>query len=245
MGVIHHENPTPAGLNVWRGGANYFDVVMHREGITSPITLTAENLPQGLHCQATTIPADSRGVLVFWSDANAPEWTGSLHLFASYRRGEQTIKQAVRPYTRVWNDAQGTSRPTRELAASLRETAPFFAVPERETLEAKPGDKIELKVKIERLWPEFTGDLKLLPLGFPGNFQMPELPVAAGATEATVTITVQEGTPPNEFTLALLAQAQVPFNKDAAAKEKPNTLVSLPSRPFTIRVLKTEKEEAK
>ena len=87
----------------------------------------------------------------------------------------------MRPYTRVWNDAKGSSRPTRELAAAIVEKAPFFVVPEKERLEAKAGDKLELKVQIKRLWPEFTGDLKLLPLSWPGNFQMPELPVAAGA----------------------------------------------------------------
>ena len=65
---------------------------------------------------------------------------------------------------------------------------------------------------------------------------MPELPVAAGANEATVTITIQSGTAPKEYTLALLAQAQVPFNKDPAAKDRPNTLVSLPSRPVTVSV---------
>ena len=102
----------------------------------------------------------------------------------------------MRPYTRVWNDAKGSSRPTRDLAAALVEKAPFFVVPEKERIEAKAGDKLELKVQIKRLWPEFTGDLKLLPLSWPGNFQMPELPVAAGATEATVSITIQNGTAP-------------------------------------------------
>jgi hypothetical protein len=237
VGVIHRENPTPAGLNVWRGGAAYLDVVIHqRDGASSPVTLTAENLPPGTHALPTTIPNDNRGSFVIWSDDGAAEWTGAIKLFASYKRGEQIIKQEVRPYSRVWNDAKGTSRPTRELAASLREKAPYAVIPERERIEAKPGDKIELKVQIKRLWPEFTGDMKLLPLSFPGNFQMPEVPVAAGANEATVTITVQNGTQPHDYTLALLAQAQVPFNKDANAKDKPNTLVSMPSRPFTITV---------
>lgn len=238
VGVIHRENPTPAGLNLWRGGGTWLDLVIHhRDGHSIPVTIAAKNLPPGIHFQPTTIPSDSRGAFVLWADENAPDFLGPIELIASYETGGQKVERAVRPHTRVWNDAKGSSRPTRELTASLVEKAPFFVVPEQERVEVKAGDKLELKVQIRHLWPEFTGDLKLLPLSWPGNFQMPELQVAAGATEATIAITVQNGTAPKEYTLALLAQAQVPFNKDAAAKDRPNTLVSLPSRPITFVVL--------
>ena len=219
---------------------------MARRGAASrrgldPVTLTAEGLPPGVHFLPTTIPTDTRGVFVLWSDEGTAEWTGGIKLFANYKRGEQQIKQEVRPYTRVWNDAKGTSRPTRELAASVREKASFSVAPEKDRIDAKPGDKIELKVQLKRLWPEFTAEVKLLPLAFPGEFQMPETAIPAGASEATVTIKVQEGAQSGEFTLALQAQAQVPFNKDSAAKDKPNTLVSLPSRPLTIVVTRPPK----
>jgi hypothetical protein len=237
VGVIHRENPTPAGLNLWRGGSTFLDLVIHhRDGKSTPVTISAKNLPPSVHFQPTTIPSDSRGAFVLWADENAPDFLGAIELVASYESGGQRIERPVRSYTRVWNDAKGSSRPTRELTTALVEKAPFFVVPEKERTLAKAGDKLELKVQIKRLWPEFAGELKLLPLGWPGNFQMPELLVAAGANEATVSITIQNGTAPGEYTLALLAQAQVPFNKDAAAKERPNTLVSLPSRPITIAV---------
>jgi hypothetical protein len=240
-GVIHRENPMPAGLNLWSGGAAWLDVVLHREGGSTPVTLSAEGLPPGVHFLPTTIPTDTRGVFVLWSDEGTAEWTGGIKLFATYKRGEQQIKQEVRPYTRVWNDAKGTSRPVRELAASVRARAPFVVVPDKDRIDARPGDKIELKLQLKRLWPEFTGEVKLLPLSFPGEFQMPETAIAAGANEATVQIKVQDGAQSGEFTLALQAQAQVPFNKDPAAKEKPNTLVSMPSRPLTIAVTRPQK----
>jgi hypothetical protein len=237
VGVIHRENPTPAGLNLWRGGSVFLDLVIHhRDGNSTPVTISAKNLPPGVHFQPTTIPSDSRGAFVLWADENAPDFLGPIDLVATYSRGGQQIERLVRNYTRVWNDAKGSSRPTRELAAAIVEKAPFFVIPEKERIEAKAGDKLELKVQIKRLWPEFTGELKLLPLSWPGNFQMSEQPVAAGASEATVTMTIQNGTTANEYTLALLAQAQVPYSKDPAAKERPNTLVSLPSRPITIAI---------
>jgi hypothetical protein len=240
-GVIHRENPMPAGLNLWSGGAAWMDVVLHREGGSTPVTLTAEGLPPGVHFLPTTIPSDTRGVFVLWSDEGTAEWTGAIKLFATYKRGEQQVKQEVRPYTRVWNDAKGTSRPVRELAASVREKAPFTVIAEKERIDVKPGDKIELKVQLKRLWPEFTSEVKLLPLSFPGEFQMPETAIPAGASEATVAIKFQDGAQTGEFTLALQTQAQVPFNKDPAAKDKPSTLVSMPSRPFTIAVTRPPK----
>ena len=237
VGVIHRENPTPAGLNLWRGGAAWLDLVIHhRDGHSSPVTIAAKNLPPGIHFQPTTIPSDSRGAFVLWSDEDAPDFTGPLELIASYESGGQRVERPLRPYSRVWNDAKGSSRPTRELTATLIEKAPVALIPDLERVEVQAGGKLELKVQIRRLWPEFTGDLKLLPLAWPGNFQMPELPVAAGATNATVSIAIQDGTSPGEYTLALLAQGQVPFNKDPAAPDRPNTLVSLPSRPISIVV---------
>jgi hypothetical protein len=240
-GVIHRENPQPAGLNLWSGGATWLDVVLHREGGSTPVTLTAEGLPPGMHFLPTTIPNDTRGAFVLWSDEGAAPWTGAIKLYATYHRGEQQIKQEVRSYTRVWNDAKGTSRPTRELAAAICERAPFFVTPEKDRVEVKGGDKLELRVQIKRLWPEFTSELKLLPLTFPGGLQMPEIVVPAGGNEAVVAITVQNGMQPGDYTVALQAQAQVPFNKDASAKDKSNTLVSMPSRPFRIAVQKSEK----
>ena len=60
---------------------------------------------------------------------------------------------------------------------------------------------------------------------------------AAGEqTEATVTIEVQPNARPGSYTLAVVGQAQVPFNKDPKAAMKPNTLVTLPSRPVTLVV---------
>jgi len=39
---------------------------------------------------------------------------------------------------------------------------------------------------------------------------------------------VQAGAAPGDYTVSVLGQAQVPFNKDPKAAKNPNTLVSLP-----------------
>jgi hypothetical protein len=235
--VIHHQNPGPGGTTVRRGGAAYLDVIIHnKEGFNGPVTITAEGLPEGLHAAPTTINNDSRGVLVLWADADAPDWVGQVKLTATAKRGDETITREVRPYTRVWNSTDlNSSRPTRELVVAVRGDAPFAVTPTSERIEVEAGKKVELTVKCERLWPEFKGSVNLQPLAFPGPIKMGTLSVAEGKTEATVVIEAQANARPGEYTLAVQAQAQVPFAKDPKAT-RPNTLVAVPSRPVIVVV---------
>ena len=55
-----HQSPKPGTFEVtatvWQGGARYLDVIIHQtEGFNGQITLTAEDLPPGLHFAPTTI----------------------------------------------------------------------------------------------------------------------------------------------------------------------------------------------
>jgi hypothetical protein len=241
--VIHSQNPGPSGTTVRRGGAAYLDVVLHqREGFSEPITITAEGLPPGLHALPTTIRGDNRGTFVLWADAEAPEWTGTLKLFATSKRGSETLRHEVRPYTRVWPVANvSSSRPMRDLAVAVRESAPFalsFAV---ERLEVQAGKKAEVKLRLERRWPDFKGNLNVLPLSLPPGVKLGSASFTADKSEVTVTLDVPAGTRPGEYTLAVLGQAQVPYSKDPKATQRPNTLVSQPSRPLTLVVLPAKK----
>lgn len=236
--VIHRQNPGPGGTTIHQGGATYLDVVIHqKEGFTGPITLTAEGLPPGLHALPATI-RDTRGAFVLWADAGAAEWTGSVKLLATGKAGDRTLRHEVRPYTRVWSQANmSSSRPTRELVLAIRASAPFALHFAPERLEVKAGKKVEVKLHVDRLWPDFKSNMTVLPLALPGSIRMQNGEVPAGKTEASMTIEVQPGTRPGEYTLSVVGQAQVPYSKDAKAKQKPNTLVSQPSRPLTLVVV--------
>ncbi len=240
--AIHHQNPGPGGLTVRRGGAAYLDVVVHQQGFSGPITITAEGLPPGLHAGPAAFFGTNPVPFVLWADKDAAEWTGTVRLFATGQRGDETLRREVRPYTRVWSEANiGSSRPMRSLPVAIRESAPFdlHFVPER--LEVEAGKKAELKLQLGRLWPDFKNGVKVLPLSFPGYFQMSSFEIAADKSEAAVTVQVQPNAPGGEFSLAVVGQAQVPFSKDPAAAQRPNTLVSQPSRPVTLVVLPAKK----
>jgi hypothetical protein len=241
--VIHSQNPGPGGTTVRKGGAAYLDVVIHaKDGFGGPITITAEGLPKGLHALPTIINNDSRGIFVLWADADAPDWTGTVKLVAASKRGDEIIKREVRPYTRVWTfQNENSSRPTRELALAVRDTSPFGLRFTAERVEIEAGKKADVKIQLERLWPDFKNAVTVIPLSFPNPVKMGQVSVAPDKSEATVTLEVQANARSGEYTLAVQGQAQVPFAKDTKGA-KPNTLVAQASRPITLVVLPAAKK---
>ena len=243
VAAIHSQNPGPGHLTLWKGGTAYLDIITHfREGLSGSYTITAEGLPPGVHFAPSTTD-DQRGTFVLWSDENAADIVAPIKLFATAKVGELTLRREVRPYTRVWNQANlNSSRPTREQLVAVRETAPYSLELVPNQIEIEAGKTIELKVQAKRFWPEFKNSINLIPLAFKGQFQMPNTTIAADTNDVTIRITVQQGTRPGEYTMSVLGQAQVPFNKAKDAKDRPNTLVSMASRPVTIKVTEPPKK---
>jgi hypothetical protein len=93
---------------------------------------------------------------------------------------------------------------------------------------------MELRLRLTRRIADWKSDVTIQPLAFPDNFKMSNGNITGDQQEIILKIEVQKGTRAGNYTLAVLGQSQVPFNKDPAATNKPNTLVSLPSQPITI-----------
>jgi hypothetical protein len=240
--VIHSQNPGPGGTNLWRGGAVYLDVVIHqREGYNEEITLTAEDLPTGVHSRPTVINNNSRGTFVLWADDDAADFTGPINLIATGKRGDKILRREVRAYTRV-DAGMNSSQAVRELVIAVRDGAPYRLEWEFPIIEAEAGKTVDMKLKLTRRLADWNNDVSIQPLAFPGNFKMSNSAFKSDEKEKTVTFTVQPGTRPGNYTLAILGQSQVPFHKDPESKDRPNTLVSLPSQPLTITVLPETKE---
>ncbi len=163
LAAINPQNPSPAGLNLWRGGAAYLQLVMHqRDGWSEGVTITAEGLPPGVHAIPTSLLQETQCAFVLWADENAAECTGPIKLIATAKRGEETIRREVRSYTRVWNDGSGggaTSRPTRELTIAVREKAPFSLRFTADQLQIEAGKKVQVKLALHRLNPDFKEKL--------------------------------------------------------------------------------------
>ena len=197
----------------------------------------AENLPPGVHCQPTSLFQSNQGSFVLWADENASPFDGPIKLVATGKRGDETLVREVRPYTRIWQDNNpGSSRPSRAPVISVRETGPFQPGVRERKLTIEAGQKAEVKTQLKRLWPEFTNQVNLQAVAFPGPIKANLVQIAAGANEATVTFEANSGAPPGEYTVTILGQAQVPFAKEGG-KDKQNTLITIPEPAPTITVL--------
>lgn len=237
IAAMHAQNPGPGGATLWRGGATYLDIIVHQQGgYNGPVTLTAEQLPPGVHAAPTTIGAGNSGTFVLWADENAEPFVGPIKLIATGKNSEQAFSREVRPYTRVWQQGDGSSRVMRDQVLAVREKAPYALKFPESKVAAVSGQKVEVKLTLERLWADFKEPLNILPLAWPGNFKTNNGQFSGDGKEITLSIEVQANTRPGEYTLAVLGQGQVPFTKEADGKNKQNTLVSLPSQPLTIVV---------
>lgn len=237
VATIHSQNPGPGSTNLWKGGAAGYNVIVHQTGgYSGPIVITAENLPQGVHAIPTTLGLGSGGSFVLWADPDAPEGAFPIRLIATGERGGEKFTREVRPYSRVWNQGDGTSQPMREHWIAVREKAPFSLRFQQSRVTVVAGEKVEVKLKLDRLWESFQGPLNILPNSWPGNFKWNNVQIQSGADEVTATLEVQAGTRAGEYTLNVLGQGQVPFTKKPDGSELKNTLVSLPSQPLTLLI---------
>ena len=237
VATMHSQNPGPGGTTLWRGGAAYFDVIIHQtRGYSGPIVITAENLPQGVHAIPATLGLGSGGTFVLWADQDAPETAAPIRLIATGERAGVKFTREVRPYARVWNQGDGTSQPMREHWIAVRDKAPFALRFLESRVPVVAGAKVDVKLKLDRHWGSFKESLNVLSNSWPGNFKFNSVQIPSGADEVTVSIEVQAGTRAGEYTLSVLGQGQVPFTKKADGSELKNTLVSLPSQPITLLV---------
>ena len=124
----------------------------------------------------------------------------------------------------------------RELIVAARNQAPFGLRIEPSAATAEQNSKVEVKVIATRYWPDFSAAIRLLALKLPGGFKVVDSQIGAGRNEARIVIEIA-GAREGKHTFSLQGQAQVPYDKDPKATNRPNTLVSMPCQPITIQVL--------
>ena len=124
----------------------------------------------------------------------------------------------------------------REHWIAVRDTAPFGLRFKEPKASVVSGQKVDVQLKLDRHWESFKESLNILTVAWPGNFKLNSAQIPPGTDEITLSVEVQAGTRPGEYTLAVLGQGQVPFTKKADGTEVKNTLVSLPSQPLTLVV---------
>jgi hypothetical protein len=237
----------PDACRLLQGGSVHFTVLVWREdGFNDTIHLSAEGLPAGVTCPSQSLgPGLRQTSLVLSAAANAPLGVAEIKVKGTATVNGQSVVREARPFSITWPvpPQQGIpviARLDRSLMLAVREQAPFALTAQIDKPAVLQGDKPNLSLKLTRLWPDFKAPLQLIindPIpNLAVNNNQP-INVAADKNEATAVIAVNNNVTPGTYTIVLRATAQIPFNKDPMAKQKPNINVVLPSKPVTITVL--------
>jgi hypothetical protein len=237
----------PDALRLPQGGQQNCMVLAWRlDGWNGDIHLTAENLPPGVTCEPQVIGSGLRqGNLVLSAAPTASLGAWQLKVKGTAVINCRTIVREARAAGVTWpvppqQNIPTISRLDNGLFAALREKAPFSLAASIDKPALIQGDKCTLSLKLARLWPDFKTPLQAVAFDLPPNLAINNnqpITMAPGKDVITAPVSTAPNIVPGTYSLVLRATAQVPFNKDAAAKQKPNVNVVLPSTPITVTIL--------
>jgi hypothetical protein len=246
----------PEATTVLQNGHEAFTILAVRhDGFVGDIALSVEGLPPGVTCPPQTLGgALHTASLVVRAAPGAAAWTGEVKVKGTALiRGQKVVREA-RSGSIVWpvppqqQNVPPISRLDRGLVLAVRGPAPWNLTASLDQPVVVQGGKAALKLKLERLWPDFKNPLQVNAGQPPQQRQELELPqdvrvtpptlnLSAGQKEGSLSVTVGPNAQPGTYTLVLRSQSQVPFDRDPAGKQKRPILILQPSAPVTLTVL--------
>lgn len=239
----------PTGTTILAGGQQAFTVfALRQDGFSSAISLRVEGLPPGVSAAPQTMGDGLREAsLVLSAAKTAAAWTGPIKITGTATIAGKRVVREARSSSIVWPIPPGQNIPTlsrvdRSLMLAVRPGAPYSLTANLDKPALVQGEKGTLQVKLTRISADFKTPLTVqaipteLPRGLSLNNNQP-ITIAANGAEGKLPINVQANVPPGTYNLVLRTQTQMPYNKDAMAKQKPNTLVVLPSAAATLTIL--------
>jgi hypothetical protein len=124
----------------------------------------------------------------------------------------------------------------------------YLPVPADRDTRVVQGSKTNLAVNLRRIWPEFKTPLQVapvdpqthLPPGLTVGVNNQPLTIPPDKNVASAILEVKNNVPPGTYEVVLRGIAQMPYNKDPMAPQKPNINVVQPSAPLTITVLPSQ-----
>jgi hypothetical protein len=238
----------PDSCRLPQGGDQFYTVLAWRlDGWNGAITVSAEGLPTGVTCPPQVMGAGLKQMpLVVSAATTAPVGIHEFKIKGTAVINGQTVIREARAASISWptQPQQGIpviSRLDRSFVLAVREQAPFRLTAELDKAFVVQGDKVNLKGKLTRLWPDFKTPLQAIAMDLPPNQltvnNNQPINFAPGKDEMSAVVDAKAGLAPGTYTIVLRGAAQVPFNKDPMAKQKPNINVMLPSTAVTLTVL--------
>ncbi len=232
---------------VHQGGTNFYTAFAWRhDGWAGDITLTAVDLPKGVTCPPQTIGAGVKTTKIAVSAAaDAPPWSGLIKFKATASIGGKPVEREARYASISWPVPPQQNIPMfvrmdEGLALAVREKAPFHLTATIDKATVVQGDKPTVTFKLDRYWPDFKGQLSIVPSPreIPNNLlTFPQVNIPGNQANGKTTLNINTGAQPGTYTLVFRCFAPVPYNKDPMAKARPSINVVQCSTPVVLTIL--------
>jgi hypothetical protein len=235
----------PASLNVSRGGRSLVDVfAFRRRGLTGPILVSANNLPEGVECPDIWLGSGvNRAPLVVTADRNAPAYVGKLTLEGhAESAGIRTVRGGTMVRTGLPN---GSGRLTSEIPLAVAGKAQLLITADghekREhhlfgklKVRHSPGGILDVAVDVERSDADHTAPVELIGVGLPALINNQTATIPAGRNKGYLSFYLPPTLPTGRYTIAVKAQTTVPVTTNSGKQQTKSVTVS--SNPVTFNV---------
>jgi hypothetical protein len=250
--VVPGDTYRPGTVTLHKGGNEAMAVLVARQdGFEGDVRLTVEGLPAGVTCPPQVLGTGLRETqLVLTGAAGAADWVGDIKVKGTATIGGKTVTHEARIGAVTWpvNPGQNVprlSRVERSLGMAVRGQAPYQVTASLDKAQVVQGQPVTLKLKLNRISPDFKAQLQLTSfnvggrrqVSLPRGLNIPQVNIAPGKTDATVKLNIPANVFPGTFNLVMKAQAQMPYTTDPAGKNKKNIQVVLPTTPVTLTII--------
>lgn len=214
-------------LLVYKGGVETIDILALRHGFNGDIQITAENLPQGVKCDGTTIAAGRNSApLIFTASSDAADWVGPIRIIGKAKVNDTEITREARGGEVQWSGRQnavhGSSRVTGGIALAVGSSWTFpFAIDlaKSKSFATARGGKISIPVKVTRQGG-FKETMSLKVNGLPKEITAKAISLDAKKNEGTLELTVQTKANATRYSATIATATQVKFAKDKDASKR-------------------------
>ncbi len=235
--IVHNTEQQPSAMCVRQGGSNYYDLIVERrDGFDGEIEYRAEGLPPGVTCPPGVLgPNVLFASVVFTAAADAPIGEAAFRMITTAVIAGKRVEREARSVVQTINNQQA-SRMARGTVLAVRPSAPYALLASPASTAVKAGGSLEVKLSLQRRWPQYKGAVQLVGMALPNGFNLSNGTIGPDATEATLKLSVNNGVRPGRYTIVVRSETQVPFTKDPEGKNPTDVRMYDPAPGFVIEV---------
>jgi hypothetical protein len=246
--VMPQAQASPDACVLRQGSRQYFTVfVWRQDSWNDEINLSADGLPPGVTCPPQKVgPGLHEATLVVSATAEAKDWTGPITIKGTGVVNGANVEREARGATITWPAIQQNiptiSRLDHGLVLAVRAAKALFTLTAGiDKVQAQPGERVTIPVKLQRLAPDFKLPVQLTVLNLPtqgprnrGNRNNLQMTINPGKDDANVVVDLRPNVAPGTYSVVIRGEAQAQPNR--GNRPVPTSLVQA-SEPITLTVL--------